>query len=375
MILRNLVMIDGRPIDLFFENKNSLPVELDLDEALVFPGLVNSHDHLDFNCFPQLGSREFSGYTDWGPFIQQRYKKIIQKVLTIPLSLRAQWGMYKNLLCGVTTVINHGAQLKFGRTPIRIYQEAQSLHSIQFEKLWKLKLNNPLSIYKKCMIHIGEGKDEAAGKEINELLKWNFLQRDLVGIHAIAMDALQSSQFKAIVWCPLSNDHLYRTTAKINQFPSTLLFGTDACLTGSWNIWDHLCFARNTRLATDQQIFDMLTVNAGKIWGLHGYESRGKLPADIVIAKKNKELKGFDAFYNLQPSDLLLVISKGVIVLFDETLHDQLHSGLVKQKESGLVVLGESAKFVSGDLNGLMKEIKNYYPEASFPIEEKINIS
>src|SRR6478736_963133 len=85
---------------------------LDVDEpsinfqgALVFPGLINSHDHLDFNCFPALGHRVYSNYREWGNDIQLRDKPVIEQVLNIPEILRTQWGIYKNLINGVTTVV------------------------------------------------------------------------------------------------------------------------------------------------------------------------------------------------------------------------------------------------------------------------------
>jgi cytosine/adenosine deaminase-related metal-dependent hydrolase len=40
----------------------SMPA-LDLNGALAFPGLINSHDHLDFNLFPPLANRIYNNYT------------------------------------------------------------------------------------------------------------------------------------------------------------------------------------------------------------------------------------------------------------------------------------------------------------------------
>ena len=47
-------------------------------EAILFPGLINSHDHLDFNLFPALRNRIYNSYTEWGKDIQETYKEEIQ---------------------------------------------------------------------------------------------------------------------------------------------------------------------------------------------------------------------------------------------------------------------------------------------------------
>src|SRR5271165_1663000 len=57
---------------------------LTFDNAIIFPGLINSHDHLDFNLFPQLGNRIYSSYTEWGEQIHLNHKIEIENVLKIP---------------------------------------------------------------------------------------------------------------------------------------------------------------------------------------------------------------------------------------------------------------------------------------------------
>src|SRR5450755_2885397 len=80
--------------------------EIQFTDALAFPGLINSHDHLDFNCFSILGQEKYNNYTNWGTRIHENFKEEIEAIVKIPENLRAMWGMYKNLLAGVTTVVN-----------------------------------------------------------------------------------------------------------------------------------------------------------------------------------------------------------------------------------------------------------------------------
>src|ERR1700754_5330219 len=71
---------------------------LEFEDAIAFPGLINSHDHLDFNLFPALGNRIYNDYTEWGTDIHLQNKETIAAVLRIPKELRIGWSLYKNLL-------------------------------------------------------------------------------------------------------------------------------------------------------------------------------------------------------------------------------------------------------------------------------------
>jgi cytosine/adenosine deaminase-related metal-dependent hydrolase len=223
---------------------------LTFDNAIAFPGLINSHDHLDFNLFPPLGDQHYPDYTAWGNHIHRQFKDEIAAVLQVPLALREQWGIIKNLLCGVTTVVNHGQRLQTEQPLIDVYEQYQCIHSVKFEKRWKLKLNNPFKHRLPVVIHTGEGIDKPSHQEIDRLITWNILHRELIGVHGVAMSARQAKKFKALVWCPLSNYFLLGRTAPADQLKTstTLLFGTDSTLTGSWDLWEHIRLARETSL-------------------------------------------------------------------------------------------------------------------------------
>jgi cytosine/adenosine deaminase-related metal-dependent hydrolase len=339
---------------------------LDFDGAMVFPGLINSHDHLDFNLFPALGDKIYKNYTEWGRYIHQNYKEDINKVLKIPVALREQWGVYKNLLNGVTTVVNHGKKIKRSARPITIYENCQSIHSVRFEKKWWLALNNPLKKNVPVAIHIGEGTDIPANQEIDKLLKGNLLKRPLVGIHGVAMNNEQAKALKALVWCPESNHFLLNSTAPINCLKKhvSILFGTDSTLTGSWNLWEHIRRARETHYMTDEELLHTLTSNAAKTWMLECGEIAPHKFADLVIAKN--KVTGTDGIFSLNPEDILMVVHKGEISLFDEEVYKQLKN--IDLDMYSRVYIKGRCKYVAGDLPLLMQKIKRYYPEADFPV-------
>lgn len=377
MILRNLYSVtDDKITDICIANGKIQPdakmhdeAPIHCNDAIVFPGLINSHDHLDFNLFPRLGNRTYKNYVEWSHDIQHANKAIINKVLKIPKQLRIRWGVYKNLLCGVTTVVNHGATLDVDDDLIHVFQNCYSLHSIQLEPHWKRRLLKPFRKDCPFAIHIGEGTDDAARNEIDTLIKWNLLKRKLIGIHGVAMNERQAKAFDALVWCPDSNYFLVGRTADIVtlKHKTTILFGTDSTLSASWNIWEQIRLARAEGMMSDKELFATLTTNA-EIWRI---KNKGKLEAgrdaDIVIARR-KEDDGMNAFYSLNPEDILMVICAGEIKLFDSSIKEQLGMDEVKARQYYKISVGATDKYVWGDLPGLMKKIKKYNPETEFPI-------
>jgi cytosine/adenosine deaminase-related metal-dependent hydrolase len=342
---------------------------LHFDGALAFPGLINSHDHLDFNLFPPLANRIYNNYTEWGPDIHANNKAIIRDILKIPQSVRTQWGIYKNLLNGFTTVVNHGERLDTGTSPITVFQDCYCLHSVGFEPNWKWKLNHPAKTGRPFALHVGEGTDAAASREIDDLIRWNFFHRPLIGIHGVAMTEEQAPAFHALVWCPASNYFLLDKTAPIDRLRAkvSIFFGTDSTLTSGWNAWDQIRFARDLRLAPDTELLAMLTTAPAKAWELNdrGALTPGKM-ADLVIGRPKPGLTGMDAFFSLNPEDLLLVLHAGEIKLFDPSLLEPITEQELTAGD--FQPTRPDGKYVAGDLPGLMQDIRRYYPEIPFPL-------
>jgi cytosine/adenosine deaminase-related metal-dependent hydrolase len=376
--VKNITIKDGKIISVssavrnFTNNSNNTAcLHLHFDNAFSFPGLINSHDHLEFNLFPQLGNFIYKNYLDWGPDIHQQNKEIINAVLQVPKERRIQWGIYKNLLNGITTVVHHGEHLQINNAPINIFQDSHSLHSVGLEKNWRLKLNRPFVKDQPFVIHIGEGTDDIASNEVNKLIRWNILKRKLVGVHGVAMNEGQAKSFEALIWCPDSNFFLLNATAKINELKkeTKILFGTDSTLSASWNIWDQLRLARSTNMLNDKELFDSLTCTPALVWNLPETSFIAENnKADLVVAKMKNSTNRLESLFLLNPEDIILVIRSGTIILFDETLYSQLAKNILVNDFSKIFI-NNTGKYVLGDLPALIKLVKEYAPEAKFPVE------
>ena len=381
MVLNNVTVLgtDG-PVNIQIRNNRIVKItkdpiaakskrlQLTFSKALAFPGLINSHDHLDFNLFPQLGDRTYNNYTEWGNYIHATYRNEIAAVLKVPVDLREQWGILKNLIAGVTMVVNHGEKLKTTFPLISVHEEYHFLHSVQFEKKWKMKLNNPLKIDKAAVIHVGEGLDSGSRKEIDQLIRWNIFRKQMIGVHAMAMSRKQAEKFRAIVWCPQSNFFMFNQTAPVDKLKkyTTVLFGTDSTLTSDWNIWNHIRAARKTGSLTDAELIGSLSANAANIWGTPNGEIKTGRIADIVIAKIKHGKSARESFFATDPEDILLVLQSGRIRLFDSELLTQLTE--TDTSAFSKIYIGGLCKYVERDVPKLITAIQQYYPEANFPI-------
>jgi cytosine/adenosine deaminase-related metal-dependent hydrolase len=348
-------------------------------DAIAIPGLINSHDHLDFNCFSILGNRKYDHYTEWGKHIHEVHKENIKEILRIPKKLRTAWGMYKNLLAGVTTVVNHGSRLDIENPLIDVLQETQNLHSVEYEKNWKWKLNNPVHVRQDCVIHTGEGTSKRSAEEIDKLIKYNLLGRKLIGVHGVSMNSDQAKHFKALVWCPESNKILLDHHARIRDLKAstTIVFGSDSTLTGNWNIWKHLRLAHTLQQVTDDELFGMITDVPASLWNINKGRLQPKKDADIVVLNMKSKSTAIRDLFSANPEDILLIVHKGQIRLFDKSLLVQLRNLPVNLFRYNQVNINESTKFVQGDLPGLIGEIRKYHTNIQFPVEvfETINES
>ncbi|MBA4196700.1 MAG: hypothetical protein C0459_04010 [Chitinophaga sp.] len=337
---------------------------IDCKGSFLLPGFINFHDHLDFNLFPQLGKEHYQNYTEWGPFIQAEFKNEIKEVLSITQQLRTQWGIYKNLLNGFTTVVNHGEKLINENELINVIQHFTNLHSPAFEKNWQWKLKNPFNLRVPVSMHIGEGIDELANKEIEDVIHHNWLQKKIIAIHTLQINQQQSKRFTGIVTCPASNHFMFNQTINSHQVEEgKLLFGSDSTLTADWNIWNHFKLAVNQYSFSNNTLLQSLTTNAASILKLNSNATiEDGSDADLLLIQPKQKKEFCLADYSCE--DIFMLLSKGNILLFDETLKND-----ISIEGFTLVKVNSVLKYVKGNLLKLMNDIKKYNSNIHFPIQ------
>lgn len=386
MILKNLQIVgsksDAQDLtvegELITQIKNSQSDEKTTDEIVIdfrdciaFPGLINSHDHLEFNLYPKLGHKIYNDYVEWGIDIHNKDKEIIDTIESIPLELRMRYGVIKNLICGVTAVAHHGSyNSALDDSPVTIINNGTCIHSVKLGGKWKLKLNLPVNS-EPYVIHAGEGINPESEEEIDELIRWNLFKRKLTGIHGIAMTEEQSKNFSALIWCPDSNLFLFEKTADIASLKkiTKILSGTDSALTASWSIFDNLRTARKLNMLSDEELFYSVTKTPAEYWKLDesGIISVG-YKADIVISGKNSG-SIYDSFYNTDPENILLILKNGKIILYDQSIKDSLPFHITQNIFEALIINGK-IKFIDYKITETLNSLRKF--NLPLPVEMEV---
>jgi hypothetical protein len=113
----------------------------------------------------------------------------------------------------------------------------------------------------------------------------------------------------------------------------------------------------------------MVTSSPAQLWNLNTGELTAGRDADLVIVKKKMGAPNWDDVYKTNPEDILLIISKGKIRMYDKALLPQLiNRSLNIQHFSSFTIKG-NLKYVDGNLPALVANIKKYNSNVNFPTD------
>lgn len=365
------IVIDDEGVikDLDVHEKSNPLSGIDLSGCIAFSGLINAHDHLEFNLFPQLTTQFFNNYKEWTESVQGNHQETIAKITKVPYDLRCTWGAIKNLISGFTTVVHHGPSDAVLKEDIVHVHHTSHLHSLQFENFWRIKMITPSC--NDVVAHLGEGVDKYATNEAKRLFSWNIWKKNIIAIHGIGITAALSTKLKGLVWCPDSNLKLYGQTANTGKLKDyvPILFGADSTLTSSWNIWEHLNIARSLNYLSDRELFDAITTMPKSIFQIDKdvLIKRGRT-SDLVIAKPKNNADKWGQLYSTQPEDVMLIIRDGKIIHADRSIN------IVNLEKSCLhntywpININDRTKFVSFDILHYCSEISTYDVDINMPL-------
>ncbi len=252
------------------------PLTVDLAGFLILPGLINAHDHLEFNLFPRLGNGPYQNFKQWAQDIYHPDRPPLREHLAVPKPVRLWWGGIKNLLSGVTTVCHHNPYEPeiFGKDfPVRVVRQYGWAHSIPLEKDIQ-RAFRAAPPHAPFVIHLGEGTDEESRNEIFELDRLGALDARTVIVHGVALNAAGHALLRqrggALVWCPTSNLFTLGTTLDRHTLSETrrVVLGSDSALTAQGDLLDEIRVAHLRMGVKAGTIYEMVTRRAAEVFRL-----------------------------------------------------------------------------------------------------------
>lgn len=326
---------------------------VDLRDYLILPGLINAHDHLEFNLFPRLGAGPYPNATSWARDIYRPDEPPVNDQLSIPKPVRLIWGGIKNLVSGVTTVLHHNPYHPIFREgfPVRVVERYGWSHSLAFSSdvVADWAATPPGAPF---LIHAAEGIDKEAAGEIVRLDAVGVIGPSTVIVHGVALDengvALLKRRGASLVWCPTSNLFTLGRTLPGHVLESGIrvALGTDSALTGRGDLIDEIAAA--VQILPPEQVYAMVTSTAARLLRLDSGEgaiAEGGV-ADLLIVR-DRGRRPAEALAELRPEAVMV---NGRMKLISAGLADRFAIEHLRPLE----VAGRGRFFVDCDTRALL---------------------
>jgi cytosine/adenosine deaminase-related metal-dependent hydrolase len=280
---------------------------IDARDHVIFPGLINAHDHLQLNNILPISRTEgFPNSYAWiDAFEAHRRDPIVAAAVTVPTATRHWLGGLKNLLAGATTVAHHDPWhpvLDDPDFPVGLLRQFGWSHSLG---LGTRRHDEPprygpdvcasfaaTPTGQPWMIHLAEGTDQVARAELQHLDALGCLAANTVLVHGVGLTNADITRIiesdAAVAWCPSSNLAMLGCTLDPRRLfdAGRLLLGTDSRLTGSRDLLDELRVAAANGDLSAPDVLRMVTTDASRILGLPGCGGlRAGMVADCIIVR------------------------------------------------------------------------------------------
>jgi cytosine/adenosine deaminase-related metal-dependent hydrolase/SAM-dependent methyltransferase len=323
---------------------------IDISGYAILPGLINSHDHLEFALFPRLGRGNYNNFTEWYEDIHRVEREIIERHRSIPKSTRIWWGALRNLLCGVTTVCHHNplsGDMMAEDFPVRVVRRFGWAHSVALDNRFAAR-HDRTPHDQPFIIHVGEGFDSASEKEFDDLVASGALDERTVVVHGLACGPEAGRQMNhrnaSLIWCPSSNVFLFGRTHGSDSLKAfnNVAIGSDSPLTGQGDLLDEIRFARQHTSVSDDDLYRLATTEAARILRLPAGAGQIRVGATgDLIAVEDSIATPAATLSTLSYRDVHLVLRAGRVQLASQEMMtrvpEHLSRGLRPLEIDGLI--------------------------------------
>ena len=312
-------------------------IHVDLRDHLVFPGLINAHDHLQLNSIPPLRhAAPFRNSYEWIAAFDAHFgDPEVATAVAVPVDVRHWNGALKNVLAGVTTVAHHDpwrAVLDDAAFPVGLLRRFGWCHSLGLglgeagaapsygPAVRASFVDTPSDA--PWIIHLAEGTDDVAARELSQLEAMGCLATNTVLVHGTGLtsdDVLRViASGAAVVWCPSSNVGMFGRTLdpRVLHDAGRLSLGSDSRLTGARDLLGELAFAGQVSDLSSRELLRLVTGHASRAlrMPLCGGLAIGQ-QADCVIVRDSGD--AYASLVGIERSTIRAVVRGGVPVVAD----------------------------------------------------------
>jgi cytosine/adenosine deaminase-related metal-dependent hydrolase len=333
-------------------------------QAVIFPGLIDIHNHITWNAFPRwTPTPTVTARYDW--LTMPAYTAALDKPHGVVQSEHAcdleRYGEVKAIMGGATSItgslgpapgqplsnecikgLARNLDFASGLNGDAINEEPllYKVFPLELTPAERDSVTRALGNGMPVIVHLSEGITPSTAREFRMITRQGLLQPGLTIIHGVA---LGTDEFKAMaanhvgmVWSPRSNIELYGQTAKVGLAKSAnvlMAISPDWSPSGSNGMLDELRYAAawNARqtapVFTAAELVRMATINPATLAGVSaqlGSIAPGKR-ADLLLLQKQRGVAPHDLLLATRPSEVRLVIIEGRPIYGDAQLLNQVN--------------------------------------------------
>ena len=312
--------------------------------GIIYPGLMDVHNHPAYNSFPTLMFNDFPfGHRDaWGTNSEYVAWKSVRTTLRGQAAVSdtttdtiTKYGECLELMAGCIAIQGqsnsdaehtHPDVILFNveQFPARTWNEIFPWESTSSERT-NLLAQIAGGAVNASIIHLCEGTDSVARAQFATWRDWGMLNSTVAIIHGAALQAADFTQMGAagakLVWSPMSNMKLYAGTANVKAAKTagvTIAISPDWTPSGCFNILEELGYAwqLNTTIFsnafTAREMCDMVTLNGAKCAGLDGHYGKIAVGYNAGLAViEGDTADPYMALIHARPPQVLLTIVDG----------------------------------------------------------------
>jgi len=311
--------------------------------GILFPGLIDAHNHPSWNSFPTLMFNDFPfGHRDeWAATSEYSAWKSKRNTVRNHSSVQdtshqtiSKYAEALELMAGCIAIQGNYSDPEYAHPDVMLFNVEQFPGRVWADIFpWKSTSSERAELSEEieggavnaAIIHLCEGVDETARAQFDTWRNWGMLNEATTIIHGAALGASEFTQMATagakLVWSPMSNMKLYGGTADVKAAKEAgvvIGLSPDWTASGCYNILEELGYAWELNQSmfenafTAREMAEMVYLNTALCAGLgnhYGKIETGYNAGLVVIDGDTSD--PYMALIHARPADVLLTIVDG----------------------------------------------------------------